>query len=190
MNEPAELRVTPLLSRGERLLWCGAPRRGLLLRPTDAALIPFSLMWGGFAIFWEWSVMRSGAPFFFRLWGVPFVLAGLYIMIGRFFADARIRANTVYALTNQRVIVSSGLFTSTVKSFAINNISELSVTEKSDRSGTITLGPTPAWWMSSGFNWPGGNRAMAPSLEFVPEVQSVYQQIRAAQLAASGARTA
>jgi hypothetical protein len=89
------------LAPQEKLLWVGQPRQGLLLRSADLFLIPFSLLWGGFAVFWEASVVRTGAPFFFKLWGVPFVLVGIYIVFGRFFADARQRRRTFYGVTDQ-----------------------------------------------------------------------------------------
>jgi hypothetical protein len=190
VNQAPEARLAGLLGPAEHLLWSGQPKQGLFLRPADAAVVPFSIMWGGFALFWEWEVMHTSAPFFFRLWGVPFVLAGLYFMVGRFFTDARVRANTLYGLTNQRIIILAGLFASTTKSLSLNTLSELSITERADRSGTITFGPTAPWWASAGFDWSGANRAAAPAFEFIPEVRSVHEQIRAAQLVSSGARTA
>lgn len=83
--------ISERLLQGEKVLWCGRPQRGLLFTGRDALLIPFSFVWGGFAIFWETMVLRMGAPAWFRFWGVPFVLMGLYMIVGRFALDAWIR---------------------------------------------------------------------------------------------------
>ena len=180
-----ESRVGKEIGSGERLLWSGRPRQGLVLRPADALLIPFSLMWGGFAIFWEAMVLRTGAPFFFKLWGIPFVLVGLYIMIGRFFTDARQRARTVYGVTNERIIIISGLLKETVTSLNLRSLSNLSLSEGSDGRGTISLGPTSpyAWFASSG--WPGTRQQTPPALDGISNARAVYETIRHAQKAAA-----
>ncbi len=61
MTNSSASEIERELSSGERLLWSGQPRRGLRLRSSDAFVIPFSLLWCGFAIFWEASVVTKGA---------------------------------------------------------------------------------------------------------------------------------
>ena len=93
-------QITKRLLPNEKVVWWGQPVQGLMLTRRDGILIPFSLLWGGFAIFWETSVLRSGAPFPFALFGVPFVLIGLFLIVGRFLFDSWLRRRMSYALTD------------------------------------------------------------------------------------------
>ncbi len=52
----------PELLKDEKILWSGQPETKVLFTRADVFLAPFSVLWGGFAIFWEVSVLRSRAP--------------------------------------------------------------------------------------------------------------------------------
>ena len=171
------------LNPGERIIWSGQPQQGVILRPSDALMIPFSLLWGGFAVFWEFTVISSGAPFFFMLWGIPFVFVGLYIVIGRFFFDSVQRSKTYYALTNERVIIISGLFNENTKTLDIKKLPEINISTKSDGKGTITFGAShPMAWMYSGSGFPNmGRYNIAPSFELIDDAKTVYQHIKRLQ---------
>lgn len=174
------------LSPGEQVLWSGEPRQGLVLRGSDAFAIPFSLLWAGFAVFWLVSAARSGAPLPFVLFGVPFVLVGAYIVFGRFFVEAKQRQGTFYAVTPQRVIIASGVFSRRVKSPSLETSSELSLSERSDGTGTITFGAQhPMASMFGGMSsWPGAEQYLGPRLDLVAQARTVYEVIRKAQAVA------
>ena len=176
------------LDRGERQLWAGVPRQGIIFRGADVFMIPFSLIWGGFAIFWETSVLKTGDPGVFALFGIPFVLAALYITVGRFFVDARRRARTTYAVTSDRVIINSGIFSPTTKSLNVRTISDVTLQEKSSGNGTITFGATnPLAAFYAGTSWPGVPQT--PSFEMIPDARRVYDIIRDAQMAPASRAT-
>jgi hypothetical protein len=182
MVPETNMLVQAELNLNEHLLWVGQPRRGIVLRATDALMIPFSILWGGFAIFWEISAIRSGAPPFFALFGIPFVLVGVYIIFGRFFVDAWQRVNISYAVTNERIIIRSGRLLKRVKSLNLRTLSDVSMEERRDGSGTITFGPThPMARWYGGTPWPGTASLYSPSFELIPQVTSVYNLIRDAQ---------
>lgn len=172
------------LGPGEQMLWAGRPFQGLALRASDAIAIPFSLLWGGFAIFWESSVFSQGAPLLFKLWGIPFVLVGLYLIVGRFFFDSWSRKKTYYGLTTKRVLIVSGIYSREIKSLELGSLNDMSLSERSSGSGSIVFGPGQAAFGG----WPGSFRrngqVVAPSFDMIPKVRQIYNHIREAKTAA------
>jgi membrane protein implicated in regulation of membrane protease activity len=96
------------LRPGEQLLWCGRPDSSVVLVAADLIAIPFSIVWLAIALTWEFAVSATGGPPWFRLVGVPFVLIGVYLLAGRFVTRWARKRKTIYAITNQRVIVQTG----------------------------------------------------------------------------------
>jgi hypothetical protein len=168
--------ISKELQRDEKLLWTGRPAQGVMFKANDLFMVPFSFMWGGFAVFWEYSVFTSDAPIFFRLWGIPFVAIGLYMIFGRFFFEAKKRAETIYGLTDKRAIIISGLFSKKTTSINLKNIPEVQVTQKPDGSGTIILGANSPMQFFQGSGWPGSYSA-PPSFEGIKDVQLVKSYI-------------
>lgn len=167
------------LQPNESIQWVGHPQGGILFRSSDLFLIPFSLLWGGFSFFWEYSAYTSGAPVFFLLFGSFFVIMGLYITVGRFFVDMLIREDTMYGLTNERILILSGLFSKSLKSLSIKSLPEISLSEKSNGRGTITFGSSGGMQeMFMNTSWPGSNRASAPSFEMIEDARNIFQKIQ------------
>lgn len=167
------------LAAGEQLLWSGMPAQGLRVRASDAFMIPFSLLWGGFVFFWEFTVVsQKGAPVFMTLWGIPFVLVGCYMIFGRFLHDRALRARTWYGLTDQRALIVTGLFGRQVKSLDLASMGDITLREHANGNGDIVFGAGPSMQMA----WSGtSGRRLAPSFEMLTSVRRVYALIRDAQ---------
>ena len=161
----------------ESLRWTGAPQRGLLLRPSDWYTIPFSLLWAGFAIFWETAVVSSGAPFFFWIWGVPFVCIGLYGVAGRFFWEANVRSRTQYAVTDRAAYIVVSGFRGAVRRYAGAALDDVRIERKRDGSGTLRFGPdVPALGL-----WVGSTRLLPQNaFDAIRDVDAAYDAARAA----------
>jgi len=185
------------LDPGERLLWSGQPKQGVRLQAGDIFMIPFSLMWGGFAIFWEASVLgltglnhhparpsgnAGGVPLFMALWGIPFVVVGLYMIFGRFFYDAALRRKTWYGITDRRLVVLKSLFTKNMSSFDYSTLTNLNLVERSDRSGDVLFGTPSPMNAFSNSSWPRSSRyPIVPGFYLLPDARDVYNQIREIQ---------
>lgn len=162
----------PYIGPGEAVLWKGKPGTGHLVTAQDALMIPFSIMWCGFAIFWETSVIATGAPFFFKLWGIPFVCVGLYMVFGRFFHTAWRRKRTAYVITTKRIIRARGERIDMLDSVSLP---PMHTTAFRDGSGTIRFGETVYYRgrRRSGYEY---DSAMF-ELENIPDVARVQQLI-------------
>jgi hypothetical protein len=145
LNTNPELKFQNSLMKDEHILWAGQPDPNVLFSSSDVFLIPFSILWGGFAIFWEamvlWALIRSEfSPIVivFPLFGIPFVLIGLYFMFGRFFFKKRNKRSTYYAVTNKRILILNDR-KNTLQELNIDSIPGINSTVKSNGTGTITF---------------------------------------------------
>lgn len=192
MTRDPQSELAGEMDPGENLVWAGRPKGGFRLRAADAFMIPFSIVWCGFAVFWmigASGALATGADkatpinYVFALFGLPFVLIGLYVVFGRFLVDKMQRERTTYGVTNERIIIKSGLISSTVKSLNLRTLSDITLKERRDGSGTITFGPShPMFAMFEGMNWwPGTSQYQCPSFESIEEAKKVYNTIRQLQ---------
>ncbi|HEV8677881.1 MAG TPA: hypothetical protein VGQ90_00795 [Stellaceae bacterium] len=166
----------------ERLLWSGGPSQGLLLTARDWFMVPGSLLFLGFAIYWEAEVLSSQAPGLFGLFGVPFILVGLYVVAGRFAVDAWLRARTRYALTDRRIVITrSGSFGKTT-SLALDRLPDMQLSLWLDGRGTIRFGVDPPF-LPGRRNTGGWTPSLDPTPQFIgiDDAQSVFDRLQRAK---------
>lgn len=169
-----ELRAE--LRDGETLLWSGRPRQGAWIRGTDAIVIPFSILWCGFAIFWVVGATRAAG--IFGAFGIPFVAAGLYFVFGRFVTDAIARSKVIYGLTDTRLIVVKAGSRRSVTSTQRADLGSVSLSEGRGGRGTILYGTPPRMGFGVPPNWPGTSlapQATQPRLDGIEDARHVYQ---------------
>lgn len=159
------------LMQNEEMRWSGSPKRGLRFGKSDLLVIPIGVFWGVFAFEWEYNAI----PFFLRdplvaLFGLPFVVVASYLLVGRFFFDDWLRKNTIYAVTNQRVLVlQAGHF----RSFMIRDLQVITLEDRGDGTGSIWLSkPDPRLEPPQGFPTDAG-----PELARLPNASKPYKLI-------------
>lgn len=164
---PTVTDLGPFLDHDEKVRWSGQPPDGVIFRGYDFFVIPFSVLWGGFALFWNiavWLVVLAaalqsgwrGVPatvWVFPIFGVPFLVAGYYFAIGRFQSDALDRKKTLYALTNRRAIIAKGPTVREVRGYEFTRGALISISERGDGSGSITFGQRDRWFAPAGTTW-------------------------------------
>ncbi len=179
------------LLSGESLLWCGQPLKRIIFHQRDLFAIPFSLLWGGFAIFWEWGVtghvgnatQAHWAPDFFMLWGIPFVVMGQYLIWGRFVYTAWRKGRTFYAVTNKRaLVVTTGMSRKIIDGY-FRNLDSAALSVRSDGVGTIEF-PSATYFAP---NWGLGRNRRGNQIDIdlatltffdIPDARNVYQIIQ------------
>lgn len=185
INPTSAAAVQRELVPGENLVWAGQPKTSVVFHKEDAFLIPFSLLWGGFAIFWEagvsgmWGSQAHGPWTFGMLWGVPFVLIGQYLIWGRFFYVAWLKARTHYAVTNRRVIAVQDSWKRQMASAYLDSLPSLIKEVGSSGIGILRFDqPQPMWGRNRGFGaWNGLSIAGTPTFVDIEDVDSVYRLV-------------
>lgn len=179
MNDIQQLLQSDLLP-DEKIVWSGQPVAKTFTR-ADGFLVPFSVLWGGFAIFWEFGAVRAGAPGFFALFGIPFVLIGLYFIFGRFIYKNYKKKHTYYVVTTTRVIVLTATGNRKINAVYINQIPTINKSIGSDGIGTIIFGNSnmmTSMYGNTGMDFFASQYGVqAPTFYDVSDADQVYQTV-------------
>lgn len=182
MNEQAAQVIRAHLSSEETLLWAGQPRQGLLFYAMDLLMAPLAVFWLAFLYVMTRDWWRQTQLSWTALVVLSVAAFGLYLAIGRFFISRKQRACTYYAVTNERVIIVSGVFRRRVHSVALASLTEITMTQRTDGSGTITFGDNfPYAALFSGIAVPTMELYVATQFFRIPDVAQVCGLIHSAQ---------
>ena len=174
--EPSALSIAQRQMRpGERLIWADRPAPGrMALAGLPVTL--FGAVFGGFALFWiagaaSMTPADSGVFAFFPLFGVPFLLVGLGIMLTPVWIWLGAK-KTIYAISSDRLVIIKG---NRVQSFEPDEIDELERRETSDGRGDVIFSRDLVRSRSR-----RGSRTRVRKIGFfgIPEVRRVEDEIR------------
>lgn len=163
----------------ERLLWVGRPGDQLIVSLwKEAPVIAFTSVWLAGAVFWNLQAWVSGAPLFFRLFGAPFVLVGLYAAFGRFFWDRAERRSARYALTDRRAIETRTFPRRDLRSVPLGSVAELGLEPSAPgRPGTVRFGPPALSFRGFPMGGRRGTGQASLTFELIAEAEAVYAAV-------------
>ena len=177
MND-AYQRLEPLLRPGEQLRWSGRPGPKARFAKADAFLVPFSLFWAGFVVVWEWLAVTRDSPLLFVLFGIPFVLMGLYLVFGRFIYKNRRKRSTVYGLTDSRAIVSTR--PGAMQDIGLTGVPVSTTRSRDGRRATVLFGNSPlqaAAYQNTGLDFFAFGSAQAVGFYDVAEPDELLREL-------------
>jgi hypothetical protein len=145
LDQTVRLEAEKELGPGERLLWCSRPDP-LRASLSTLGIFIFGIPWTAFAFFWTYGAMgfninnlsKMGPMAFFPLFGVPFILIGIGMLLSPLLTYME-NKKTVYMITDQRaaIIAQTSFGSRTVQSYRADDIGTTERAEKADGSGDL-----------------------------------------------------
>ncbi len=124
-----EQKLERELQAGESVIYKGMPIPRFFRAETFGIFL-FAIPWTAFAIFWMCGAAGFKIPDFsngfspfmlFPLFGLPFVGIGIGMLSSPFFSYWQ-ETKTIYAITNKRIIIISGIRTIEIQSYALDKL--------------------------------------------------------------------
>jgi hypothetical protein len=148
LNIPKKLRkkVDDELHSGESIRWIGQPVPRFFTTSAIGSLL-FGIPWTSFALFWMYGAsgfrlpnLRTGLQpqHFFALFGLPFVLVGFGMLSSPLWTWQAAR-DTVYLVTDERVITIQGGKATTIKSYLPEKLDGIYRNERNDGTGDVII---------------------------------------------------
>ena len=128
------------LLNGEKLIWSGKPKQGIVFRKNDIFVIPFSILWLLLCFLAISTILKTQVPNLLLLVVIPIALLGLFFLVGRYVLDVKRRNKIKYWLTDQRIVIKGEKLKNEFKSISTEDLKYVEYKPKKNGFGTIILG--------------------------------------------------
>lgn len=142
-------KLQDVLFDGEEILWEGKPQKSCYILKNFGKLLPIALIWLAFDGFFIGATISTGA--FKEMWPVLVIFFGIHLFpvwscIGKLITCNLEHKNIVYAITNRRIIVRTGIVGLDFEAIDYADISKVnvnvSVIERMFKVGTLIISTT------------------------------------------------
>lgn len=164
------------LNDGEKITWIGAPiARQFAMR--SAPIVLFGIPWTAFALFWMAGASGFKIPDFkqgfdlFPLFGIPFVLIGFGMLSSPYWMMRKAK-KTAYVLTTARAILFDGGFSTTIRSFGPDRLTDLRRVQRNDGSGDLIFERRVS------YDSDGDRQSTDHGFLAIPDVKAVEDMVR------------
>lgn len=174
-------QIEQRLDTDETIVWQGKSDPKKMFAYGDAMYIPFSLMWLGFVIIWEYSTVTYHYPWVFHLLGVPMVIVGLYMAFGRFIYKRYKKTNSCYVLTNKRAIEAYDAAWLGYKEKSLKDVGRMVRFVEKDGYGCLIFDDiNPAYMMKLNDGMERFRRKTRKVIGFydIPDAEALYKEVQ------------
>ena len=132
------------LEQGERIVWMEQPIPRFFTpqsTPQFVAAIPvmaFAVLWIGSALGWKPLDFHKGGSDIFPLFGLIPLVFGLGLLFAPLWARRK-AFKTVYVITDRRAMTFDGGWTTTIRSYAPDQLKNMYRKERKDGTGDVVL---------------------------------------------------
>ena len=165
----------PALAAGEAILWRGKPKKSPFIASRSLTMLPIAVIWLIIDMGFISNAFGSGDMLWFMIPFFALHLMPVWIWLGSTLTAGKRWKNTMYYVTNRRIIIQSGFFAVNEKSLFYKDMANaqlhIGFADKIFGTGSIVL--------DNGYydyhrrkNYPG-NR-----LEHLEDAQSAYNRIQ------------
>lgn len=163
------------LAAGEAILWRGKPKKGPFIASRSLTLLPIAVLWLIVDLgFVGVSIFSGDAPWFL----IPFLalhMMPVWLWLGNTLTAGKRWKNTMYYVTNRRIIVQSGFFAVNEKSVFYKDIRnaqlQIGLIDKISGTGSIVLD-------DGYYDYRNKKDQQGTKLENLEDAQSAYSRIQ------------
>jgi hypothetical protein len=165
----------PALAAGEAILWRGKPKRGAFIASRSLTVLPIAVIWLIFDLTFIANAFGGGGMLLFMIPFFALHLMPVWIWLGSTLTAGKRWCNTMYYVTNRRIIIQGGFLAVNEKSVFYKDIRNaqlyIGLIDKISGTGSIVLD-------DGYYDYRRHRNHPGTKLEHLEDPQSAYSRIQ------------